>query len=77
MIRYNDALHKRSNGMVATHEDSLLEKFPHGPQRLLEKPSVILDSAGRIILWYLPDAISPWIQVSSLIMTDRWTHSPT
>jgi hypothetical protein len=63
--------------MVATHEDSLLEKFPHGPQRLLEKPSVILDSAGRIILWYLPDAISPWIQVSSLIMTDRWTHSPT
>ncbi|KAG1866110.1 hypothetical protein F4604DRAFT_1928112 [Suillus subluteus] len=62
MIRYNEALHKRSTGMVATHEDSLLEKFPHGPERLLEKPSVILDSAGRIILWYLPDAISPWIQ---------------
>ncbi|KAG1837770.1 hypothetical protein F4604DRAFT_1942052 [Suillus subluteus] len=62
MIRYNEALHKRSTGMVATHEDSLLEKFPHGPERLLEKPSVILDSAGHIILWYLPDAISPWIQ---------------
>ncbi|KAG1887850.1 hypothetical protein F4604DRAFT_1501842, partial [Suillus subluteus] len=28
----------------------------------LEKPLVILDSAGHIILWYLPDAISPWIQ---------------
>ncbi|KAG2033073.1 hypothetical protein BDR03DRAFT_1014629 [Suillus americanus] len=62
MIRYNEALHKRSNWMIATHEDSLLKKFPHGPERLLEKPSVILDSAGRIILWYLPDAISPWIQ---------------
>ncbi|KAG1866914.1 hypothetical protein F4604DRAFT_1585336 [Suillus subluteus] len=48
--------------MVATHEDSLLKKFPHGPEHLLEKPSVILDLAGHIILWYLPDAISPWIQ---------------
>ncbi|KAG1887201.1 hypothetical protein F4604DRAFT_1675212 [Suillus subluteus] len=60
--RYNEALHKRSTRMVATHEDSLLEKFPHGQECLLEKPSVILDLAGHIILWYLPDAISPWIQ---------------
>ncbi|KAG1775260.1 hypothetical protein EV702DRAFT_1199580 [Suillus placidus] len=62
MIRYNEALHKCSNGMVATHEDSLLKKFPHGQECLLDKPSIILDLAGRIILWYLPDAISPWIQ---------------
>ncbi|KAG2064947.1 hypothetical protein BDR04DRAFT_1122208 [Suillus decipiens] len=59
MIRYNEALHK---WMVATHEDSLLKKFPCGPEHLLEKASVILDLDSCIILWYPPDAISLWIQ---------------
>ncbi|KAG1805325.1 uncharacterized protein BJ212DRAFT_1486445 [Suillus subaureus] len=62
MIQYNVALHKCSNGRVTTHEDALLKKFPHGSEHLLEKPLVILDLAGHIILWYLPGAISPWIQ---------------
>ncbi|KAG1728248.1 uncharacterized protein EDB91DRAFT_1086133 [Suillus paluster] len=35
---------------------------PSRSQQLLEKPSVLMDSGGRIILWYLPDAISLWIQ---------------
>ncbi|KAG1873175.1 hypothetical protein F4604DRAFT_1925671 [Suillus subluteus] len=62
IIRYNEALDKCSNGRVAKHEEALLKKFPHGSEHVLEKPSVILDSAGCIILWYLPGAISPWIQ---------------
>ncbi|KAG1837248.1 hypothetical protein C8R48DRAFT_680353 [Suillus tomentosus] len=62
MIRYNEALNKRSTGRLTKHEEALLQKFPHGPQILLDKPSVLVDSGGRIILWYLPDAISLWIQ---------------
>ncbi|KAG1852526.1 hypothetical protein F4604DRAFT_1686629 [Suillus subluteus] len=62
MIRYNKALDKRSTGRITKHEEALLEKFPHGSQQLLNKPSVLVDSGGHIILWYLPDAISPWIQ---------------
>ncbi|KAG1720613.1 hypothetical protein EDD22DRAFT_854601, partial [Suillus occidentalis] len=39
------------------------------PKRVLEKPLIILDSAGRIILWYLPGAISPWIQAEMVEST--------
>ncbi|KAG2087517.1 uncharacterized protein F5147DRAFT_781281 [Suillus discolor] len=46
MIQYNEALNKRSTGRLTKHEEALLQKFPH----------------GHIILWYLPDAISLWIQ---------------
>ncbi|KAG1726507.1 uncharacterized protein EDB91DRAFT_1254281 [Suillus paluster] len=69
MIRYNEALDKRSTGRNTKHEDALLQKFPCSSQQLLEKPSVFMDSGGRIILWYLPDAISPWIQVRLCIVT--------
>ncbi|KAG0693777.1 hypothetical protein DFH29DRAFT_881200 [Suillus ampliporus] len=33
------------------------------------KPLVLMDSGGCIILWYPPDAISPWIQVRLCIVT--------
>ncbi|KAG2098274.1 uncharacterized protein F5147DRAFT_777769 [Suillus discolor] len=62
MIRYNEALNKRSTRRINKHEDTLLQRFPHGSHQLLDKPTVLLDSGGRIVLWYLPDAISPWIQ---------------
>ncbi|KIK32178.1 hypothetical protein CY34DRAFT_44078, partial [Suillus luteus UH-Slu-Lm8-n1] len=74
VVRYNEALDKRSNGRVAKHEETLLKKFPHGSECVLEEPLVILDSAGHIILWYLPGAISPWIQVS-FIMGSHLTKS--
>ncbi|KAG2114327.1 uncharacterized protein F5147DRAFT_650105 [Suillus discolor] len=54
MIRYNKALNKRSTGRLTKHEEALLQNFL--------MPSVLVDSGGRIILWYLPDAISLWIQ---------------
>ncbi|KAG2068610.1 hypothetical protein BDR04DRAFT_1119598 [Suillus decipiens] len=56
------ALHKCADGRGEKHEEVMLQKFPHGPECLLEKPSVILDSASHIIVWYLPDTISLWIQ---------------
>jgi hypothetical protein len=77
MIWYNEALNKCSNGRIAKYEEALLQKFPHRLEQLLEQPSVILDTAGCIILWYLPDAISPWIQVSLFVMTDWPAHWPT
>ncbi|KAG2073227.1 hypothetical protein BDR04DRAFT_1116395 [Suillus decipiens] len=63
-------LHKHADGRGEKHEEVLLQKFPHGPECLLEKPSVILDLAGHIIVWYLPDAISLWIQVPWLVILD-------
>ncbi|KAG1748873.1 uncharacterized protein EDB91DRAFT_1079007 [Suillus paluster] len=63
MIRSNEALNKRSTGRITKHEDALLQKFPCSSQQLLEKPLVLMDSGGRIILWYLLDTISLWIQV--------------
>ncbi|KAG1730099.1 uncharacterized protein EDB91DRAFT_1252759 [Suillus paluster] len=69
MIRYNEALDKRSTGRITKHEDALLQKFPCSSQQLLEKPSVLMDSGGHIILWYLPDTISPWIQAEMAAAT--------
>ncbi|KAG0693556.1 hypothetical protein DFH29DRAFT_881367 [Suillus ampliporus] len=62
MIRYNEALDKRSTRMITKHEEALLHKFPYHSEQFLDKPSVLVDSGGHIILWYLPDAISPWIR---------------
>ncbi|KAG2057630.1 hypothetical protein BDR06DRAFT_969390 [Suillus hirtellus] len=62
MIQYNEALNKHSTRRLTKHEEALLQKFPHGPQLLLDKPSVLVDFGGHIILWYLPDMISLWIQ---------------
>ncbi|KAG2075577.1 hypothetical protein BDR04DRAFT_1114745 [Suillus decipiens] len=58
----NSTLDKCSNGRVAKHEEGLLQKISHQSELWLEKPLVILDLAGHTILWYLPNAISPWIQ---------------
>ncbi|KAG0696297.1 hypothetical protein DFH29DRAFT_1004681 [Suillus ampliporus] len=62
MIHYNEALDKHSTGRITKNGEALLHKFPYGSKQLLDKPSVLVDSGGHIILWYLPDAISPWIQ---------------
>ncbi|KAG1718272.1 uncharacterized protein EDB91DRAFT_1090172 [Suillus paluster] len=37
----------------------LARVLANASQQLLEKPSVLMDSGGRIILWYLLDTISP------------------
>ncbi|KAG1767880.1 hypothetical protein EV702DRAFT_1050213 [Suillus placidus] len=45
MIWYNEALDKCSNGRIAKHEEALLQKLPHGSERLLEKPSAEMEEA--------------------------------
>ncbi|KAG1801764.1 hypothetical protein EV424DRAFT_1545395 [Suillus variegatus] len=74
IIWYNEALNKRSTGRINKHEDALLERFPCGSNQFLDKPSVLLDSGGHIILWYLPDAISPWIQAEMETATVGMGH---
>ncbi|KAG0693024.1 hypothetical protein DFH29DRAFT_881794 [Suillus ampliporus] len=69
MIRYNEVLNKCSTRRITKHEEALLHKFPYSSKQLLDKPLVLVDSGGCIILWYLPDTISLWIQVRLCIVT--------
>jgi hypothetical protein len=63
IIRYNEALAKRESGMNNAQEEALLAKFPPAEKILLDSPAVVIDSGYQIILWYIPDALTPWVQV--------------
>jgi hypothetical protein len=65
IIRYNEALSKCESGMNNAQEEALLLKFPPAERIHLKSPAMVIDSGYRIILWYVPDALSPWVQVSS------------
>ncbi|KAG1721900.1 uncharacterized protein EDB91DRAFT_1256305 [Suillus paluster] len=62
VIRYNEALAKRESGMKDAREEELLARFPPPEKMLLDWPSVVIDSGHSIILWYIPNALSPWVQ---------------
>ncbi|KAG1868328.1 hypothetical protein DFJ58DRAFT_837967 [Suillus subalutaceus] len=62
IIRYNEALAKRESGMNDAQEEALLTKFPPAENIFLDTPSVVMDSGFRVILWYIPDGLSPWVQ---------------
>ncbi|KAG1804574.1 hypothetical protein EV424DRAFT_1544604 [Suillus variegatus] len=62
IIRYNEALSKRESAMNDAQEEALLARFPPADNILLDSPSVVIDSRYRIILWYIPDALTPWVQ---------------
>ncbi|KAG2087461.1 uncharacterized protein F5147DRAFT_658965 [Suillus discolor] len=64
MVRYNESLEKYESGRSEKREQTLLDKFPPAEQVVLRTPSVIIDSGGRIIVWYLPGAMT------GMIMTD-------
>lgn len=66
MVRYNESLDKFESGRNEKREASLLKKFPPEHYMLLTDPAVILDSGGRIIVWYLPGAMSNMIMVGPL-----------
>jgi hypothetical protein len=53
--------------MNNAQEEALLLKFPPAERIHLKSPAVVIDSGYRIILWYVPDALSPWVQVSSSV----------
>ncbi|KAG1856164.1 hypothetical protein F4604DRAFT_1932030 [Suillus subluteus] len=62
IIRYNEALAKRESGMNDAQEEALLTKFPPAENIFLDTPSVVMDLGFRVILWYIPDGLSPWVQ---------------
>ncbi|KAG2113784.1 uncharacterized protein F5147DRAFT_770427 [Suillus discolor] len=64
MVRYNECLEKQESNQNEKREQTLLKKFPPDKQLVLTTPCVIIDSGGRIIVWYLPGAMT------GMIMTD-------
>lgn len=66
MARYADALQAMEKGTKMEHEAYLLMKYPPDMQILLDRPVVVLDKYGIIVMWYLPGAIDPAIKVSAV-----------
>ena len=65
-------LGKMQRGMNMAREDELLKEFPPfcTPEKvldndlpLLQAPAVLVDSANRVLLWHLPDILTPERQV--------------
>ncbi|KAG2028697.1 hypothetical protein BDR03DRAFT_882880 [Suillus americanus] len=61
MVRYNDALDKDESSRSETQEENLFNRFPPEEEHFLTTPSVVIDSSGRIIVWYLPGALTTMI----------------
>ncbi|KAG1738076.1 uncharacterized protein EDB91DRAFT_1249372 [Suillus paluster] len=72
VIRYNEALAKQESSMKDAREEELLARFPPPEKMLLDRPSVVINSGHRIILWYIPNALSPWndMYMATLAMGD-------
>ncbi|KAG2117011.1 uncharacterized protein F5147DRAFT_768402 [Suillus discolor] len=66
MVRYNECFDTHESGRSEKREQILLDKFPPKEELVLTTPSVIIDSGGRIIVWYLPEAMT------GMIMTDMY-----
>ncbi|KAG1809531.1 hypothetical protein EV424DRAFT_1542955 [Suillus variegatus] len=62
IIWYNEALVTWESGINDAQEDALLAKFPLAENMLLDCPLVVIDSRYRIILWYILDALTLWVQ---------------
>ncbi|KAG2045438.1 hypothetical protein BDR06DRAFT_978209, partial [Suillus hirtellus] len=62
IIWYKKALSKWESRMNNAQEEALLAKFPPAKNILLDSPLVVIDSGYRIILWYIPDTLTPWVQ---------------
>ena len=66
IVRYNEALEKEESGRNEKREKILLSKFPPEEELFLTEPAVIMDAAGRIIVWYLPGAMTNMMMVGFL-----------
>ncbi|KAG1888825.1 hypothetical protein F4604DRAFT_1502486, partial [Suillus subluteus] len=66
MAQYADALHMMEKGIRPDREENLLARYPPDGEILLDRPAVVCDKFGIIILWYLPGAIDLAIQVIRL-----------
>lgn len=67
---YADALTPRNSGQNQRVEEKLARKLPpiHFPRRKLDRPAIVKDPNGNILLWYLPGLVSPRRQVISIFL---------
>ncbi|KAG2094194.1 uncharacterized protein F5147DRAFT_779046 [Suillus discolor] len=70
MVRYNDTLDKDESGRSEKREEVLFNKFPPEEEHFLTTPSVIIDSGGRIIVWYLPGALTAMMMKHGFLNLD-------
>lgn len=66
IVRYNEALDKDETGRNEKKEKALMKKFPPEEELFLQMPAIVVDAGGRIIVWYLPGAMTEMIMVSLL-----------
>ncbi|KAG1853108.1 hypothetical protein F4604DRAFT_1686439 [Suillus subluteus] len=69
ITRYSEALQTMETGLKSGREELLLAQFPPDHQIILERPAVVLDKFGIIVLWYLPGAIDAAIQNDMMVAT--------
>ncbi|KAG2103726.1 uncharacterized protein F5147DRAFT_775850 [Suillus discolor] len=69
MVRYSEALQMQEKGLKPGREEFLLARYPPDCEIILERPAVVLDKFGLIVLWYLPGAIDDAIQNNMLVAT--------
>lgn len=53
----------QKTGLLPRHKEILIERYLPLAQLILDRPTVVLDKFGVIVLWYLPGAIDEAIQV--------------
>jgi hypothetical protein len=66
--RYADALGSRPSGHGEAVEQAILKSYPIDPQnngRFISDPCIIPDRNGKILYWYLPDALTPEKEVKT------------
>lgn len=61
--RYENSLPKRPTGLNGSKEESWIVKSGYDGPKLLTQPSIVIDMHERIIVWFLPSALSPKRQV--------------
>ncbi|KAG2058522.1 hypothetical protein BDR06DRAFT_1004231 [Suillus hirtellus] len=69
MTRYSEVLQKQERGVNLRCEEFLLTRYPPDHEIILERPAVVLDKFGLIVLWYLPGAIDAAIQNDMISVT--------
>ncbi|KAG1787304.1 uncharacterized protein HD556DRAFT_1448963 [Suillus plorans] len=69
MMRYSEVLQKQERGVNPGREEFLLTRYPPDREIILERPAVVLDKFGLIVLSYLPGAIDAAIQNDMLSAT--------
>ena len=70
-----DRRSKRCRGRNEQLEREMLRLFPPLESELVSAPCVVVDSEGRVILWYLPGLLGRKCQVRKQIITSQLYHN--